>query len=81
MNVPEWSARSFAASGERLRRVTLDLASAEHRSLRRYSVEEDIPMAEVLRALVALWRRDPALRQRVEDALHGEVVFEEPLPD
>lgn len=54
------------------RRVTFDLAVGDHLALRRASVEEETPMADVLRTLVALWRTDGALHERVTKVLEGD---------
>lgn len=73
--------RSFVTGdvADRARRITLDLAAEDHRALRLASVEDDTPMAEVLRALVALWRCDPMVRGKVHDLLDGEHQLGEPL--
>ncbi len=51
------------------RRVTLDLTADDHRALKLAAVTEYTTMADLLRALVALWRDDPQLAQRVREHL------------
>jgi hypothetical protein len=48
-------------------RVTLDLTTDDHRALRVAAATEGLTMAEVLRALVALWRADEGLAAAVRD--------------
>lgn len=67
------------ATSTNIRRVTLDLDSADHRALRLSSVEDDVPMADILRALVQLWRRDKDVRQRAEAVLAGQLTLGKPL--
>lgn len=50
-------------------RVTLDLVEEDHRALKLASVDQGKPMAELLRALVALWRDDAELAERVRARL------------
>lgn len=47
------------------RRITLDLTAEDHQALKLAAVQHDMTMADLLRSLVALWRDDPALAQRV----------------
>jgi hypothetical protein len=47
-------------------RVTLDLTAEDHRALKVAAAETDVPMADRLRALVALWREDPSVAAQVE---------------
>ncbi len=51
------------------RRVTLDLTPDDHRALKVAAVEQDTTMADLLRALIALWREDPELPERVGERL------------
>lgn len=55
-----------SASPTYTHRVTLDLVDEDHRALKLAGVEHGRPMAELLRALVALWREDPELAARVQ---------------
>lgn len=47
------------------RRITLDLTAEDHQALRLAAAQYDTTMADLLRGLVALWRDDPVLAQRV----------------
>lgn len=47
------------------KRITLDLSREEHRALKLLALEQDIPMAELLRAVIAELREDDALLRRV----------------
>ncbi len=55
------------------RRITLDLTAKDHQALKLAAVQHDTTMADLLRGLVALWRTDPVLAQRVyqEHQKHG----------
>jgi len=64
---------------EGVRRLTLDLDANDHRALRITAVEQDIPMADILRALVGLWRRDKDVRRRTDALLAGEVSLGKPI--
>ena len=54
------------------RRVTLDLTREDHRALKMAALEADTTMAELLRALVALWRQDSHLARRVNPRCLGK---------
>lgn len=47
------------------KRLTLDLSREEHRALKLLALEQDMPMAELLRAAIAELREDGALLRRV----------------
>lgn len=47
------------------RRITLDLTAEDHQALKLAAVQHDTTMADLLRGLVALWRADPVLAQRL----------------
>lgn len=47
------------------KRLTIDLSREEHRALKLIAVEQDLPMAELLRAAIAEMRVDTALLRRV----------------
>ena len=51
------------------RRVTLDLTPEDHRALKVAAVEQDTTMADLLRALVAIWRDDDHLAKQVGERL------------
>ena len=59
----------MALTGERVaadtKRLTLDLSREEHRALKLLALEQDMPMAELLRAAIAELREDRALLRRV----------------
>lgn len=52
-------------------RVTLDLTTEDHRALRMAAASEGTTMAEVLRALVALWQSDRSVAASVRDRIGG----------
>ncbi len=41
------------------RRITLDLTNDDHRALKQAALDSRVPMADLLRVLVRLWRSDP----------------------
>ncbi len=41
------------------RRITLDLTDDDHRALKQAALDSRVPMADLLRVLVRLWRSDP----------------------
>jgi hypothetical protein len=51
--------------------VTLDLSDDDHLALKLAAAHQRSSMAELLRALVALWRSDPDLAERVRTYLAG----------
>lgn len=51
------------------RRITLDVTSDDHQALKLAAVTERTTMADLLRALVALWRNDPQLAEQVRELL------------
>lgn len=53
------------------RRITLDLTADDHQALKLAAVTEHTTMADLLRALVALWRDDPQLAERVRERLQA----------
>ncbi len=59
----------MALTGERAvadtKRLTLDLSREEHRALKLLALEQDMPMAELLRAAIAELHEDRALLRRV----------------
>lgn len=55
--------------GSAHKRVTFDATADEHRALRLTAVEEGTTMADILRALVALYREDRSLQAKVRRRL------------
>jgi hypothetical protein len=53
------------------RRVTLDLTADDHQALKLAAVTQRTTMADLLRALVAVWREDTQLAQRIRDLLQA----------
>jgi len=51
--------------------LTLDLTAEDHRALRRAAADDGTTMAELLRALVALFQEDQSLRTKVRRRLTG----------
>ncbi len=47
------------------RRITLDLTVDDHHALLGARYADRVPMADRLRALISLWREDPALAEAV----------------
>ncbi len=45
-------------------RITLDLASAQHKFLKRLALEEELTLSDLLRAVVRLMEEDAGLVQR-----------------
>jgi len=58
-----------AGSNRFEKRVTLDLTAEDHRALRRAALDEGATMAALLRALVALFREEPAVQAKVRRRL------------
>jgi hypothetical protein len=51
------------------RRITLDLTAEDHQALKLAAVQQHTTMADLLRALVALWRDDPVVAERIAKLL------------
>jgi hypothetical protein len=65
MLTPKLGTSEHVADSSQVKRLTLDLSKAEHRALKLISVERDIPMAELLRGVIAELQRDDDLLDRV----------------
>ena len=61
------------------KRVTLDLAVDDHQALQGARYADRVPMADRLRALISLWREDPALAAavstRAQELLQASATF------
>ena len=61
------------------KRVTLDLAVDDHQALQGARYADRVPMADRLRALISLWREDPALAAavstRAQELLQAGATF------
>lgn len=55
----------------RVKRLTLDLSVDLHRALKVRAAELDVPMAELLRALIQRALRDPATLDDLAEGLRG----------
>ncbi len=59
------SSASPHASTRYPKRLTLDLSEDDHNALLGARYADRVPMADRMRALVSLWREDPALAEAV----------------
>ena len=61
------------------KRITLDLAVDDHQALQGARYADRVPMADRLRALISLWREDPALAAavstRAQELLQAGATF------
>jgi hypothetical protein len=60
---------SPTASNHFDKRVTLDLTAQDHRALRQAALDDGATMADILRALVALFREDHSIQTKVRRRL------------
>lgn len=69
---PEHAPAPFrSAPSPHPRRLTLDLSDDDHRAVKDGAYDHRTSMAELLRALVALWREDPEVAARVKARFPG----------
>lgn len=52
-------------------RYTLDLSREQHRFLKRYAFDAEINASVVMRALLALLKKDKTVARKVRDELQG----------
>jgi hypothetical protein len=50
---------------ERMVRITLDLKASQHKFLKRLALEEDLSVADLLRAVVEMLEEDPQFAQHL----------------
>jgi len=59
------------APKERMVRITLDLKASRHKFLKRLALEEELSVAELLRAAVEMMEEDPQFAQRLARRARG----------
>jgi hypothetical protein len=59
------------APKERMVRITLDLKASQHKFLKRLALEEELRVADLLRAAVELLEEDPQFAQRLARRARG----------
>lgn len=62
------------------KRITLDLTVDDHHALLGARYADRVPMADRLRALISLWREDPALAQAVSTRAQELLLAAAPSP-
>jgi len=62
------------------KRITLDLTVDDHHALQGARYADRVPMADRLRALISLWREDPALAQAVSTRAQELLLAAAPSP-
>ena len=62
------------------KRVTLDLTVDDHNALLGARYADRVPMADRLRALISLWRQDPALAEAVSTRAQELLLAASPRP-
>ncbi len=62
------------------KRITLDPTVQEHHALLGARYDDRVPMADRLRALVSLWREDPALAEAVSTRAQDLLLAQAPAP-
>jgi hypothetical protein len=62
------------------KRITLDLTVDDHHALLGARYADRVPMADRLRALISLWREDPALAQAVSTRAQELLLAASPGP-
>jgi hypothetical protein len=62
------------------KRITLDLTVDDHRALLGARYADRVPMADRLRALISLWREDPALAEAVSTRAQDLLLAQAPAP-
>lgn len=55
-------------------RITLDLTADDHHALQGARYADRVPMADRLRALISLWREDPALAEAVSTRAQEQLL-------
>jgi len=69
--VPEAGETAPPAPKERMVRITLDLKASQHKFLKRLALEEELRVAELLRAVVELLEEDPQFAQHLARRARG----------
>jgi len=59
------------APKERMVRITLDLKASRHKFLKRLALEEELSVADLLRAAVEMLEEDPQFAQRLARRARG----------
>ena len=62
------------------KRITLDLTVDDHHALLGARYADRVPMADRLRALISLWREDPALAEAVSTRAQQLLLAGSPAP-
>jgi len=62
------------------KRITLDLTVNDHHALLGARYADRVPMADRLRALISLWRQDPALAEAVSTRAQELLLAASPAP-
>ena len=62
------------------KRITLDLTVDDHHALLGARYADRVPMADRLRALISLWRQDPALAEAVSTRAQELLLAASPSP-
>ncbi len=62
------------------KRITLDLTVEDHHALLGARYADRVPMADRLRALISLWRQDPALAEAVSARAQELFLAASPAP-
>lgn len=62
------------------KRITLDLTVDDHHALLGARYADRVPMADRLRALISLWREDPALAEAVSTRAQELLLAASPAP-
>ena len=68
------------APKERMVRITLDLKASQHKFLKRLALEEELSVADLLRAVVEMLEEEPDFAHRLAGKARGEATRVNPKP-